>query len=212
MPSARWSRPTIPTPDSVTVGPVLANGILQSANGQWYLWGDFNTFNGEPRVGLVRVNPDVGAQFSALGNISVRSFAGTGAQSLIVGFVTEGYGMNMLLRGVGPGLADFGVTGVLADPQLTLFDPSGYLQLSDNNWGNDGAGPAIAAAESQVGRVPPCPGLPGCRGRRFAGPRQPHVRNQRAWLGHGRRPGRGVRADSVRPFVLRAEAHKFLVP
>jgi uncharacterized delta-60 repeat protein len=133
-------------------GPVALNGILPTPSGQWYVCGSFVSFNGEPRIGIVRINPQVGAQFSKLGNISARALAGSGAQTLIVGFVTQGAtDMSMLLRGVGPGLASFDVPGVLPDPQLALFDASSVLQLSNNNWQDGGDGPAIAAADTNVG-------------------------------------------------------------
>jgi uncharacterized delta-60 repeat protein len=140
---------------SASVGPAAITGILQAPDGQWYVWGNFAAFDGEPRTGIARINPQVGAQFSKLGNLSARTVAGEGPQTLIVGFVTQGPGgIPMLLRGVGPGLAAFGVTGYLADPKLSLFDQSGDLQLSDDNWGDNGNGPAIAAAAVQVGAFP----------------------------------------------------------
>jgi hypothetical protein len=94
----------------------------------------------------------VGAQFSKLGNVSTRSAVGSGSQTLIVGFVTQGStSMNMLLRGVGPGLASFAVPGFLTDPVISLFDASGALQLTDNNWGDGGNTAAITAADHAVG-------------------------------------------------------------
>lgn len=143
-------------PDSASLGafvePAAIGGILPAPNGQWYVWGSFASFNGEPRAGLVRINPQVGAQFSKLGNVSTRSAAGSRSQTLIVGFVTQGSAdTKMLLRGVGPGLASFGVSGFLPDPEIALYDSSGALQLSDNNWGDAGNAAAIAAAEQEVG-------------------------------------------------------------
>jgi uncharacterized delta-60 repeat protein len=141
-------------PGSGEPGPVT--GIIPAPNGQWYAWGNFAGFNGGFRVDLVRINPQVGAQFSRLANISARTAAGTGSQTLAVGFVTQGPGdKTMLLRGIGPSLAPFGVTGYLADPELSLFDGSGNLQLTNDNWGmsRDG-GAAIAAAAAQVGAFP----------------------------------------------------------
>ncbi|MDB6126871.1 MAG: hypothetical protein JWM35_767 [Verrucomicrobia bacterium] len=58
-------------------------------------------------------------------NLSVRSFAGTGAQTLIVGIVIGGAGTSaskpVLIRGVGPTLTTYGVPGALVDPQLELY-------------------------------------------------------------------------------------------
>lgn len=50
-------------------------------------------------------------------NLSVRTSAGTGAQTLIAGFVVGGTDTKQaLVRAIGPTLGAFGVTGVLADP------------------------------------------------------------------------------------------------
>ncbi len=73
-------------------------------------------------------------------NLSVRSFAGLGEQTLIAGFVLSGSGSDALfLRGIGPKLAAFNVPGVLADPQLTLFDSAQVPIQTNDNWsGSDG--------------------------------------------------------------------------
>ncbi|MBP7142844.1 MAG: immunoglobulin domain-containing protein [Opitutaceae bacterium] len=73
-------------------------------------------------------------------NLSVRSFAGLGEQTLIAGFVLTGSGSDALvLRGIGPKLADFNVPSVLADPQLTLFDSNQVPIQTNDNWsGADG--------------------------------------------------------------------------
>lgn len=56
-------------------------------------------------------------------NVSTRGFVGTGAQILIGGFVVSGStSETVLIRGDGPVLSQFGVTGSLATPQLTLVD------------------------------------------------------------------------------------------
>jgi len=76
-----------------------------------------------------------------LANLSVRTTAGTGAQTLIVGFVVgSGPAKPLLLRGIGPSLTAFGVTGALEDPQLQLFNRSSSAPLAANdNWGGSSA-------------------------------------------------------------------------
>jgi hypothetical protein len=54
---------------------------------------------------------------------SARALSGPGDQTLIVGFVVSGDNKNLLVRGVGPGLAAYGVVNFLADPMLTLYGP-----------------------------------------------------------------------------------------
>jgi len=79
-------------------------------------------------------------------NVSVRKHLGDG---LTAGFVLGGGSpTKVLIRAVGPGLAAFGVTGTVADPQLTLFD-SASARIGENN---DWAGTAeLTAAFTSVG-------------------------------------------------------------
>jgi hypothetical protein len=80
---------------------------------------------------------------SHLVNVSARGFSGSGAQALTVGVVIGGTGSeSTLVRAIGPTLANFGVTGVLADPQLTLFDSGRNVLATNDNWG----GTAVLAA------------------------------------------------------------------
>jgi hypothetical protein len=67
-------------------------------------------------------------------NLSTRFQVGTGDNILIAGFVLSGTGTRQLLiRAVGPTLTNYGVTGVLADPQLSVFDV-GTPIASNNDW------------------------------------------------------------------------------
>jgi hypothetical protein len=83
-------------------------------------------------------------------NLSVRTTAGTGAGTLIVGFNVAASGTTrkpLLLRAIGPTLGAFGLTDHLADPQLAVFAGSTQLATNDN-WGGVAA---IAAAASRLG-------------------------------------------------------------
>lgn len=70
-----------------------------------------------------------------LSNLSVRTNAGTGDATLIVGVGIGGAGTSgdkaVLLRGVGPALSAFGVSGALADPVMTIF--SGQTEIASND-------------------------------------------------------------------------------
>jgi len=84
-------------------------------------------------------------------NLSVRANAGIGSQIFSVGFVIDGLGTSgtkpLLIRATGPALVPFGVTGVLADPMLTVFQ--GDTSIASNaGWGGN---PQITAANSAVG-------------------------------------------------------------
>lgn len=67
-----------------------------------------------------------------LSNVSARSQV-SADNVLIAGFNLSGDGpRTLLIRGVGPGLADFGIDGALADPKLELFGSNGKIQENDN--------------------------------------------------------------------------------
>src|SRR3972149_3271705 len=59
---------------------------------------------------------------SALANISTRGMVQTGDNVMIGGFIISGTApRSVLIRGFGPTLADFGVTGALANPYIELY-------------------------------------------------------------------------------------------
>lgn len=84
-------------------------------------------------------------------NIATRATAGTGDNALIAGFYVGGsVPKRVLIRGVGPALTQFGVTGALALPQLSIA--SGATVLAQNSGlGSSADAAAIVAAASQVG-------------------------------------------------------------
>ena len=64
-------------------------------------------------------------------NISTLGFAGTGVEQLVAGFVINGTAARrLLIRAVGPSLAQFGVSGTLAQPQLQLYNSHGTSQTT----------------------------------------------------------------------------------
>jgi hypothetical protein len=103
-------------------------------------------------VGLIEVYEVDTADVSQLVNISTRAAVGTGANILIAGFVIQGtQPMKVLVRAVGPGLAAFGVTGVLANPVLSVLDSSSTVQGTNTGWQTSTDPSAITAADSSVG-------------------------------------------------------------
>jgi rhamnogalacturonan endolyase len=84
-------------------------------------------------------------------NLSVRTVAGAGAETLIVGFVVNGAGtQRVITRAVGPSLAQFGVGGLMANPQLELYSGSTSIMRNDD-WASGGNASEIAAAMARVG-------------------------------------------------------------
>lgn len=86
---------------------------------------------------------------SRLVNVSARGFSGTDSNVLILGVIIGGSGTEKLLvRGIGPTLAQYGLGGVLSTPQLTLFNSDGQAVASAAAWGGNST---LAAAFSQAG-------------------------------------------------------------
>ena len=55
---------------------------------------------------------------------------------MTLGFVLQGTGQRTLLvRGIGPTLAEFGVPGTVSDPQILISDANPRAVLSNDNWG-----------------------------------------------------------------------------
>ena len=73
-------------------------------------------------------------------NLAIRSQAGTGDNTLIVGFAIGGGSPSgnkpVLIRGVGPTLSAFNVSGVLSDPKLEIFSGQTRIQENDDWEGN----------------------------------------------------------------------------
>jgi phospholipase/lecithinase/hemolysin len=68
-------------------------------------------------------------------NISTRVFVDTGERVSIAGFtVTGDIAKKVLIRGIGPSLASSGVPTPLANPTLTLFDASGNVEMTNDDW------------------------------------------------------------------------------
>jgi acetyl esterase/lipase len=68
-------------------------------------------------------------------NVSTRVHVGDGDQVMIGGFIVTGTeNKDLVLRALGPSLANEGVTGVLANPVLGLYDSSGNLIVQNDNF------------------------------------------------------------------------------
>ena len=68
-------------------------------------------------------------------NISTRMHVGTGNEVLIGGFIIQGdVFKTVILRAIGPSLSNSGLTGALQDPQMELYDSTGALLESNDDW------------------------------------------------------------------------------
>lgn len=76
-------------------------------------------------------------------NVSSLSYSGTGGDALAAGFVIGGASSRtLLIRGIGPALSDFGVTDVLNNPQLAIYQ--GSTLIATNISGSDTFASTIA--------------------------------------------------------------------
>ena len=98
-------------------------------------------------VANLNINP---AASSRITNLSNRSLVLTGTSIMIPGFAISGPGTKrILLRAVGPTLTDYGVTGFLEDPQISLVGSSVANPINDN-WNDAVDVPAIQQASQLV--------------------------------------------------------------
>jgi phospholipase/lecithinase/hemolysin len=86
-------------------------------------------------IGLVEAYDLDSAAISTLANTSTRGLVQTDDNVLIGGFIIGNGGSDtVVVRAIGPSLADAGVANPLADPTLDLYDANGAIILSDDNW------------------------------------------------------------------------------
>lgn len=89
-------------------------------------------------IGLVEAYDLSQSAKSKLANISSRGFVDTGDNALIGGFIAGGLGggtsTKVVVRAIGPSLADQQVSGALVDPTLQLIDANGSTVRANDNW------------------------------------------------------------------------------
>lgn len=109
-----------------------------------------NGINGSTGVALAELYyADTASISTRPVNVSALTNVGTGANVLAAGFVVSGPGTEkLLIRAIGPTLANFGVGSPLARPILTVLDSAGKTLASNSGWASD---PTLATVFSQVG-------------------------------------------------------------
>ncbi len=115
-------------------------------------------------VGLVEVfelNGGAVTTSARLINLSTRAFVGTGEAILIPGIVigplsaTSANGTRLvLIRAVGPGLADFDVRGTLERPRVRVLSANGTVMAENAGWQSAGDQVALVAATRRSGAFP----------------------------------------------------------
>jgi sugar lactone lactonase YvrE len=94
--------------------------------------------NNSAGIGLIEVY-DIQQSAGRLANISTRGFVGAGDNVMIGGFILGGGNgaARILIRAVGPSLANFGISNPLQNPTVTLRDINGTLLSYNNDWLED---------------------------------------------------------------------------
>ncbi len=113
---------------------LFVKGMGQDQNGEVYVVGS-TVVGPTGTTGVVYKLVAIESQFL---NISTRMRVGTGDDALIGGFILTGTEpKKVIVRALGPSLAQFGLTDVLQDPTLELRGPNGALIRSNDNWRSD---------------------------------------------------------------------------
>src|SRR5205085_2140570 len=144
--------------------PTKISALTLQADGKLLVGGIFNRYNGTARSCLARLTgpvvvptptptptgtptatptptattsptPSPSPSSGRALNISTRLLVQTGDQVGIGGFIITGIApKQVLVRGIGPSLVQFGVPNFLADPLMELHGPTGFTTIINNNW------------------------------------------------------------------------------
>jgi uncharacterized protein YggT (Ycf19 family) len=91
-----------------------------------------NNLNGVALVEVYDLDSDAS---SSLANISTRSFVQTGEHVMIGGFIVQGSGpKSVIIRAIGPELTQYGISDALANPKLELYNGTGALIGTNDDW------------------------------------------------------------------------------
>ena len=96
--------------------------------------------NGGNGVGLVEIYDLNSLANAKLANISTRGFVQTADNVMIGGFALGGGSTNsakVVVRAIGPSLAQVGINNPLSNPTLQLFDNNGQSVAFNDNWQDD---------------------------------------------------------------------------
>jgi hypothetical protein len=103
----------------------------------------------DPSTPTPTPSPTPPAKFNSL---SSRAMVGTGDGIVLNAFIVTGPGpKQVIVRGLGPSLTHFGISGVLANPTLDLRSSNGTLIRTNDNWRDDPSQEALIIASG----IPP---------------------------------------------------------
>jgi hypothetical protein len=75
-----------------------------------------------------------GVDAPVLKNISTRGFVGADDNLLVGGFIVQGSPATVILRATGPSLSAIGISGLLEDPTITVYDSDQVQVATNDDW------------------------------------------------------------------------------
>jgi CubicO group peptidase (beta-lactamase class C family) len=149
----QWFNDSRPLPDAT--GPRLIVPAVSADQAGRYTVRVANT-HGEALSREARLELAEPRSRARLTNLSARAQAGSAEDTLIIGFGIAGgplgQGLPVLLRGIGPALAEFGLDGVLRDPTLTLYSDQRRRLTFNDDWSRE---PDAGSIGGRVGAFAP---------------------------------------------------------
>lgn len=129
-------------------GPIAVASNLSEGQTYYFAAAAFNLYGFESELSEEIAFTPIETS-SGLINVSTRAHIAEGENVLIGGFIIGGNGLRTVaLRALGPSLTQVGVPDAVQDPTLTLFDSTGAMVASNDNWNNDPAAIATGLAPS----------------------------------------------------------------
>lgn len=148
-PTLQWRKDNTPL-NGATNASLTLTGITEASAGAYTVVATNAAGSATSTAAQLTVTPAPTTGTARLSNLSVRT-AMAEAQTLIVGFAVGGGGSrSLLVRGVGPALAAFGLPGAMSDPRLELYNGTALVAQNDN-WGGSAA---LTTAFAGVGAFP----------------------------------------------------------
>ena len=143
--SYQWTKDGVAIPGA-TSATFIISGVQLSDAGNYRVTVTGSAGSVQSDSVALTVTPFSGVR---LVNISTRSYVGTGSDVMIAGFIIGGTTpKTVLIRASGPALAQFGLTGLLADPTLELHSGNTIIAANDN-W-SDNAASTVAVTQASL--------------------------------------------------------------
>lgn len=90
--------------------------------------------NNTTGIGVVEAYDLTQGGLARLDNISSRGFVESGDNVMIGGFIADNHATHVMVRALGPSLAQSGIADALADPTLSLHNAQGDMIAFNNDW------------------------------------------------------------------------------